>query len=205
MQIESKLIDQAVRELSRLPGLGRKSALRNILYLLRQDPEQTRILAQTLVELIDNIQKCKVCCVHTESEICGICSNKSRNQNLICVVEDIRDVLAIENTGQYNGVYHVLGGLISPMEGIGPSQLNISSLEDRLANQEIEEILLALSASAEGDTTNFYLFRKIEKYPNIKVTTIARGIGVGDDLEYADEVTLARSILNRIDYKVTGL
>lgn len=201
MHIESKLIDQAVRELSRLPGLGRKSALRNILYLLRQDPEQTKSLANSLIDLVENIQKCKVCNVHTEDEICGICADKRRNHNLICIVEDVRDVLAIENTGQFNGVYHVLGGLISPMEGIGPGQLSIASLEQRLDQENIEEVLLALSANAEGDTTNFYLFRKIQQHPNIKVTTIARGIGVGDDLEYADEITLARSILHRVDYK----
>lgn len=200
MQIQSKLIDKAVKELARLPGLGRKSALRNILYLLRQNPTQTIELSAALVDLVENIKRCKVCHVHTEDEICGICANPQRDQKLICVVEDIRDVLAIENTGQFRGVYHVLGGLISPMEGIGPGQLTLAAFEQRINSGEIDEILLALSATAEGDTTNFYIYRKLKDLP-IKVTTIARGISVGDDLEYADEITLARSILHRVEYK----
>ncbi len=200
MQIQSKLIDKAVKELARLPGLGRKSALRNILYLLRQDPGQTLELTSALVDLVENIKRCKVCHIHTEDEVCSICSDPRRNKQLICVVEDIRDVLAIENTGQFVGVYHVLGGLISPMDGVGPGQLTLSALEQRLEQDDINEILLALSATPEGDTTNFYIYRKLNNRP-IKVTTIARGISVGDDLEYADEITLARSILHRVEYK----
>lgn len=200
MQIQSKLIDKAVKELARLPGLGRKSALRNILFLLKQNPSQTIELSTALVDLVENIKRCKQCHVHTEDDICSICSDPRRDQNLICVVEDIRDVLAIENTGQFKGVYHVLGGLISPMEGIGPNQLKLSALEQRMESSDINEILLALAATAEGDTTNFYIYRKLNSRP-IKVTTIARGISVGDDLEYADEITLARSILHRVEYK----
>jgi recombination protein RecR len=200
MQIQSKLIDKAVKELSRLPGLGRKSALRNILYLLRQDPGQTLELTSALIDLVENIKRCKVCHIHTEDELCATCADPRRNKQLICVVEDIRDVLAIENTGQFSGVYHVLGGLISPMDGIGPGQLTLSALERRIESDDINEILLALSATPEGDTTNFYIYRKLNNRP-IKVTTIARGISVGDDLEYADEITLARSILHRVEYK----
>jgi recombination protein RecR len=200
MNIQSKLIDKAVRELAKLPGLGRKSALRNILYLLRQNPEQTIELTEALRNLVENIQRCKTCHVFTEDEVCEICRDPRRDNKLICVVEDIRDVLAIENTGQFRGVYHVLGGLISPMEGIGPGQLTLAALERRINEENLDEILLALSATAEGDTTNFYIYRKLKDRP-IKVTTIARGISVGDDLEYADEITLARSILHRVDYK----
>ncbi|MCC5915804.1 MAG: recombination protein RecR [Cryomorphaceae bacterium] len=200
MEIQSKLIDRAVRELSKLPGLGRKSALRNILHLLRQEPDHTLALTEALKDLVENIQRCKTCHVFTEEEACEICRDPKRDHSIICVVEDIRDVLAIENTGQFKGVYHILGGLISPMEGIGPGQLTLASLESRINPETVKEVLLALAATAEGDTTNFYIYRKLQNLP-IEVTTIARGISVGDDLEYADEITLARSILHRVAYK----
>ncbi len=196
----SKLFEQAVNEFAKLPGIGRKSAVRMVLHLLREDKTTAETLGDTIIKLRQNIRYCTECFNITETECCEICSNPKRDKSLICVVEDIRDVIAVENTGQFTGVYHILGGIISPMDGIGPADLNIEPLLSRLAKNEVNEIILALPATIEGDTTNFYLFRKLSAL-NLTITTIARGISFGDELEYADEVTLGRSILNRTPYQ----
>jgi recombination protein RecR len=203
MQFPSKLIEDAVNEMSRLPGIGKKTALRLVLHLLRAEKENTLILAESLVNLRSNIQYCKICKNISDAEICSICSSHKRDKSIICVVEDLRDVLAIENTSQYSGLYHILGGIISPIEGIGPQDLHIDSLINRLSppDSEVKEIILALSPTMEGDTTAFYLTKKIKQY-QIKTTSIARGIPVGGELEYADEITLGRSIISRIAYDV---
>lgn len=198
----SKLMDEAVDAFASLPGIGRKTALRLVLHLLRQEEGQVTHFGQTLIRLKKEILFCRQCHHISEQEICHFCSNPTRDQSVICVVEDIKDVLAIENTHQYRGLYHVLGGRISPIEGIGPSDLNIESLLERLTNGSVQEIILALSSTMEGDTTNFYLFKKLSPFP-IQITTIARGIGFGDELEYADEMTLGRSIIHRIPYEKT--
>lgn len=204
MNYPSKLIEDAVNEISRLPGIGRKSALRLALHLLKKDSEQTRSLAGALVALREETRYCERCHNIADAKICSICASSRRDTSVICVVTDMRDVLAIENTGQYNGLYHVLGGIISPMEGIGPSDLNIESLMHRIASPPDEvpvaEVILALSATMEGDTTAFYLQKKL-KASQVKVSTIARGIPVGGDLEYTDEVTLGRSIVARLAYE----
>ena len=202
MEFSSKLLEKAVNEMAQLPGIGKRTALRLVLHLLRQPAEQTQFLTQALTNLREEIKFCSNCNSISDAEICDICSNKSRNHTLICVVEDVRDVMAIENTNQYKGVYHVLGGKISPIDGIGPSQLHINSLVERVKNQEIDEVIFALSSTMEGDTTNFYVFKQIKEF-NIKTSTIARGIAVGDELEYADEVTLGRSILHRIPFEIS--
>ncbi|MCX7743949.1 MAG: recombination mediator RecR [Flavobacteriales bacterium] len=198
----SKLMNDAVDAFASLPGIGRKTALRLVLYLLRQEESQVNHFGETLLRLKKDIRFCRQCHHIAEKELCQFCSNYSRDHSVICVVEDIKDVLAIENTHQFRGVYHVLGGRISPMEGIGPSDLHIESLLERVAQGGVQEIILAMSSTMEGDTTNFYLFKKLSGYP-IQVTTIARGIGFGDELEYADEMTLGRSILHRIPYEKT--
>ena len=196
----SKLLQAAVEEFSRLPGIGRKTALRLVLHLLRQDSDTIERFSGSIVNLHQNVVYCSSCHNISDRELCDICSSPRRDRSLICVVEDIRDVIAIENTGQYHGLYHVLGGIISPMDGIGPSDLNIDSLISRIEKQEdTGEAILALSTTMEGDTTNFYLYRKISPF-NIKVSVIARGIAIGDELEYADEVTLGRSIIHRTEY-----
>jgi recombination protein RecR len=200
MDFSSKLLEQAVAEMSQLPGIGKRTALRLVLHLLKQPATQTQQLAEALVDLKTNIKLCKNCHNISDTEVCEICANPNRIRELVCVVEDIRDVMAIENTGQYRGLYHVLGGKISPMDGIGPSQLTIKSLVDKVKEGEVKEIIFALSSTLEGDTTNFYIFRQLEGL-NIKTSTIARGISVGDELEYADEVTLGRSITNRIPFE----
>jgi recombination protein RecR len=200
MDFSSKLLEQAVAEMSQLPGIGKRTALRLVLHLLKQPATQTQQLAEALLDLKTNIKLCKNCHNISDTEVCEICANPNRIKELVCVVEDIRDVMAIENTGQYRGLYHVLGGKISPMDGIGPSQLTIKSLVDKVKEGEVEEIIFALSSTLEGDTTNFYIFRQLEGL-NIKTSTIARGISVGDELEYADEVTLGRSITNRIPFE----
>ncbi|WP_034921499.1 recombination mediator RecR [Gillisia sp. CAL575] len=200
MDFSSKLLEQAVAEMSQLPGIGKRTALRLVLHLLKQPASQTQQLAEALVDLKSNIKLCKNCHNISDTEICEICANPNRIRELVCVVEDIRDVMAIENTGQYRGLYHVLGGKISPMDGIGPSQLTIKSLIDKVKEGEVQEIIFALSSTLEGDTTNFYIFRQLEGI-DIKTSTIARGISVGDELEYADEVTLGRSITNRIPFE----
>jgi recombination protein RecR len=200
MEFPSKLVENAVNEMSQLPGIGKRTALRLVLHLLKQPIEQTELLSSALTTMRNDIQYCKECNTISDDEICVICSSVSRDKSLICVVEDVRDVMAIENTGMYKGVYHVLGGKISPIEGIGPSQLKITSLVEKVKEGKINEIIFALSSTMEGDTTNFYIFRQIKEY-GVKTSTIARGIAVGDELEYADEVTLGRSLLNRIPFE----
>lgn len=192
----SVLLENAVNEFARLPGIGRKTALRLILHLLRQDNTMVDGFAQALTELKHNIRHCKSCYNICDDDICPICSDKSRDSSLICVVENIKEVMAIENTMQFKGLYHVLGGIISPIDGIGPSDLEIESLVDRVSLGNVKEVVLALSTTMEGDTTNFYIYKKLMPF-DIKVSMIARGISIGDEIEYADEVTLGRSILNR--------
>ncbi len=198
----SKLVENAVGELSRLPGIGKKTALRLALHLLKKESIIANNLGNAIIEMRNNIRFCKECHNISDSEICEICANEKRDKNTICVVEDVRDVIAIENTGQYKGVYHILGGIISPMEGIGPNDITVSSLENRVSSGNIKEVMMALSTTIEGDTTNFYIFKKLKGH-NIKITTIARGISVGDELEYADEITLGRSIINRTPFEST--
>ncbi|MCG9793943.1 recombination mediator RecR [Flavobacterium algicola] len=200
MEFSSKLIEKAVNEISQLPGIGKRSALRLVLHLLKQPKEQTEFLSQALLNMRADIKYCNNCHNISDSEICEICSNLKRNHQLICIVEDIRDVMAIEGTGQFKGIYHVLGGKISPIEGVGPSQLKIGSLVDKVRSGKVLEIIFALSSTMEGDTTNFYIYKQIADTP-IVMSTIARGIAVGDELEYADEVTLGRSILHRIPFE----
>jgi len=200
MNFSSKLLENAVNEVSQLPGIGKRSALRLVLHLLKRPKEQTNYLATALQNLRNDIKHCKNCHNISDVDLCQICSNKKRNEKLICVVEDIRDVMAIENTAQFKGLYHVLGGKISPIEGVGPHNLTIDALVNKVKDGNIEEIIFALSSTMEGDTTNFYIFRQIEAY-NIKISTIARGISVGDEIEYADEITLGRSIINRIPFE----
>ena len=200
MNFSSKLLENAVNEMSRLPGIGKRTALRLVLFLLNQSNSQTVQLSKSLIDLVEGIILCKNCHNISDLELCEICSNIKRNKSIICVVEDIRDVMAIESTGQFNGVYHVLGGKISPIEGIGPNQLNISSLIEKIKSEQISELIFALSATMEGDTTNFYIFKQIQDL-DLKITTIARGVSVGNELEYTDEVTLGRSIIKRIPFE----
>lgn len=195
----SKLLEQAIEELSRLPGIGRRTALRLALHLLREEKSNTENLGNALIKMRNEINYCKVCYNLSDTEICNICNNPKRDSSIICVVEDIRDVLAIEKTSQYRGLYHVLGGIISPMEGIGPKDLTIDQLIKRTKEQNPTEIIFALAATIEGDTTNFYIYKKLLEF-DVRITTIARGVSVGDELEYADEVTLGRSILTRTPY-----
>lgn len=196
----SRLLETAVNEFTKLPGIGRKSALRLVLHLLRQDAEAVNFFGNSIIQLRNEIKHCKVCHNISDTEICNICANHARNQSVVCVVENIRDVMSVENTLQYNGLYHVLGGIISPMDGIGPAELEIESLINRVEEGTIVEIILALSTTMEGDTTNFYIFRKLKDFP-VKITTLARGVSVGDELEYTDEITLGRSLTNRIPYE----
>ena len=200
MNFSSKLLENAVNEMSQLPGIGKRTALRLVLFLLNQPKAQTKGLSDSLSELVERVILCKNCHNISDSDTCEICSNPKREKSLICVVEDIRDVMAIESTGQFNGVYHVLGGKISPIEGIGPNQLNIDSLIEKVKNSEISELIFALSATMEGDTTNFYIYRLLNDH-KIIITTIARGVSVGNELEYTDEVTLGRSIIKRIPFE----
>ena len=190
-------MENAVSQFSRLPGIGRKTALRLVLHLLRQDTDDVEQLASALTTMKREVKRCNVCHNISDQDVCPICSDPRRDRSTVCVVENIQDVMAIENTQQFHGLYHVLGGVISPMDGIGPSDLEIQSLVDRVGQGDVDEVILALSPTMEGDTTNFYIFRKLASYPQLKVTVIARGISVGDELEYTDEVTLGRSILNR--------
>ncbi len=198
----SKLLEQAVNELSRLPGIGKKTALRLALHLLKKDITISENLGNSIIKMRSDIVFCKKCHNISDTEFCEICTNPKRNEKLVCVVEDIRDVLAIENTGQFNGLYHILGGIISPMDGIGPNDLNIDSLVRRVEDDSIKEVIMALSTTMEGDTTNFFIYKKLKAF-SLEITTIARGISIGDELEYADEVTLGRSILNRTPYEST--
>ena len=200
MDFSSKLLENAVNEVSRLPGIGKRTALRLVLHLLKQPSENTKYLTESLQLLRTEVKSCKKCYNISDTALCEICSNPKRNPEIVCVVEDIRDVMAIENTSQFRGLYHVLGGKISPIEGIGPQNLEIDSLVAKVKNKEVKELIFALSSTMEGDTTNFYIFKQIEDY-DVLTSTIARGISVGDELEYADEVTLGRSIVNRIPFE----
>ncbi|MBO7608289.1 MAG: recombination protein RecR [Paludibacteraceae bacterium] len=197
----SILLDNAVKEFSKLPGIGKKTALRLVLHLLRQSSEDVEQFGNAFITLRNGIRYCRVCHNISDSEICGICADERRDASQICVVENINEVISIENTQQFHGLYHVLGGVISPMDGVGPSDLAIDELIARLEAGGIKEVILALSPTMEGDTTNFYLYKKLAKY-EVEITTIARGVSIGDELEYADEVTLGRSILNRTPYKM---
>jgi len=200
MDFSSKLLENAVYEMSQLPGIGKRTALRLVLHLLKQPNEHTRGLTTALTQFREGIKLCENCHNICDVQLCELCASSKRDRSLICVVEDIRDVMAIENTSQYNGLYHVLGGKISPMEGIGPQELTIGSLVKKAKTGEIKELIFALSSTMEGDTTNFYIYKQLEGL-DINTSTIARGIAVGDELEYADEVTLGRSILNRIPFE----
>ncbi|MDH6357536.1 recombination mediator RecR [Parabacteroides sp. PF5-9] len=195
----SVLLENAVRELASLPGIGRKTALRLALHILRRDETYAENFAAAITALRKEVKYCKCCHNICDEEICEICGNSNRDHSIICVVENIKEVMAIENTGQFRGIYHVLGGIISPMDGIGPGDLEIDSLIQRVANDDITEIILALSTTMEGDTTNFFIYRKLSAY-DVKVSVIARGISIGDEIEYADEITLGRSILNRTNF-----
>jgi recombination protein RecR len=202
-QYPSQLLTNAVEEFSKLPGIGRKTALRLVLHLLRQEPERAQQLGESLIKLRKEVNYCKCCHNISDSDLCQICANPKRDASTVCVVENVKEVMVIEGTRQFQGLYHVLGGLISPMDGIGPQQLQIDSLVERIRDSytvgkmPIREVILALSTTMEGDTTNFYIFRKLAPFTDLKVTTLARGVSVGDEIEYADEVTLGRSILNR--------
>ena len=198
-QFSSSLLETAVNEFAKLPGIGRKTALRLVLHLLKQSEHEVEVFGNSVIQLHKEIIYCKVCHNISDTEVCRICGNSSRDHETVCVVENIKDVMSIENTQQFRGLYHVLGGIISPMDGIGPSDLEIESLVRRVKDENVKEVILALSTTMEGDTTNFYIFRKLAPL-NIKITTIARGIAIGDELEYADEVTLGRSILNRVEF-----
>ncbi|TMU50585.1 recombination mediator RecR [Flagellimonas algicola] len=200
MDFSSKLLENAVYEMSQLPGIGKRTALRLVLHLLKQPEQQTNHLVEALSKLRNEVNFCKTCNNISDTEICEICASPKRDRTLVCVVEDIRDVMAIESTSQYKGLYHVLGGKISPMEGVGPQDLNIVPLINRVKQGEVQELIFALSSTMEGDTTNFYIYKQLEGL-KVATSTIARGISVGDELEYADEVTLGRSILNRIPFE----
>ena len=198
-EYSSKLLEKAVNELSRLPGIGKRTALRLALHLLKEDKQRVENLTDALINMRREMKFCKRCNNISDSDMCDICSNPKRDENTLCIVEDTRDVLAIENTAQYNGLYHILGGIISPIEGIGPNDLSISMLIKRFSEENIKEVIFALPATVEGDTTSFYLF-KLMKVFDLKITTIARGVAVGNELEYTDEITLGRSILNRLPF-----
>lgn len=200
MNYPSKVLERAVEEMSNLPGIGKRTALRLVLHMLNRPAFQTEKLSEALAHLVNDIQYCEKCNTISDQHICQICTNPLRDLSVICVVEDVRDVMAIENTGQFRGVYHVLGGRISPMDGIGPAQLKIESLIKRIENDSVSELIFALSSTMEGDTTAFYLYKVLKDFP-VRFSTIARGIGVGDELEYADEATLVRSLQNRIPYE----
>ena len=203
MNLSSKLLSNAVDEISKLPGIGKSTALRLALHLVNREEGDIDNLLKSIRKLKDDVLFCDKCKSLSDERICNICSSPNRNPKLLCVVEDIRDVMAIENTGQFKGLYHVLGGKISPVDGVGPNQLNINSLLQRVIEEDINEIIFALSATMEGDTTNYYIYRKIKK-EGIKFSTIARGVSVGDNLEYTDEITLGRSILKRIPFEQTS-
>ena len=200
-QYPSELLEKAVQEFSKLPGVGRKTALRLVLHLLRQDTDEVMQFTETIAHMRQKVKHCRICHNISDSEVCPICSDPRRDESTICVVENIQDVMAVENTQQYQGLYHVLGGVISPMDGVGPADLEIESLVERVKEGGVKEVILALSSTMEGDTTNFYIFRKLAPFTDVKLTIIARGISVGDELEYTDEVTLGRSILNRTPFE----
>lgn len=201
MKIPSKYLEQAVDQLSILPGVGKRTALRLAIHLLKQKPEVIEQFAQVFLDLKNNIKKCRSCGNISDVELCSVCSNPARNHSMICVVEDIRDVIAIEETASFNGIYHILGGIISPMEGIGPNDLNISSLLSKIESGNVKEVIFALSATMEGDTTNYYLYKKIQPF-HIEVTCLSRGVSIGTELQYADGITLGKSIIHRLPFKV---
>jgi len=200
MNLPSKLIEEAVDQLSSIPGIGRKTALRHVLHLLQRNTEEVERFSNAFTRLRHEIKFCKQCKNLSDQELCNICINPNRNKQLVCIVEDLRDIMAIESTQQFQGVYHVLGGKISPMDGIGPNDINLDTLPSRVIEDGVSEIILALSATMEGDTTSFYIYKKLKEH-NVKLSSIARGVGIGDELEYTDEITLGRSILNRIPYE----
>jgi len=200
MNFSSKHIEEAINQFAKLPGVGRKSAMRYVLHILKLENKDVESFVNSIVKLRNEMKYCSICQNISDKEICNICSNHNRDKSLVCVVEDIRDVMAIEGTQQYKGVFHVLGGIISPLDGIGPSDLNIETLVKRISEGEIKEVIMALSATMEGDTTNFYLYKRLKDF-NITMSTIARGISIGDELEYTDEITLGRSIINRVPYE----
>ena len=200
MNIPSKILENAVSEISRLPGIGKSTALRLALHLVKSNISDIKDLVKSIESLHNNLKSCNICYNLSDSDICDICKSNLRDGSLICVVEDIRDIMAIENTCQFNGLYHVLNGKISPIEGIGPSELTIEELIDRIKNKKIKEVIFALSATMEGDTTSYYIYKKISNL-NVKFSTIARGVSIGDNLEYTDEITLARSIIKRVPYE----
>ena len=200
-QYPSQLLERAVQEFAKLPGIGRKTALRLVLHLLRQETDDVEKFSQAVVQMKHEVKRCRVCHNISDSDVCPICSDPRRDSGVVCVVENIQDVMAVENTQQFSGLYHVLGGVISPMDGIGPSDLEIDSLVERVGEGSVKEVILALSSTMEGDTTNFYIFRKLAPYTDVKISIIARGISVGNELEYTDEVTLGRSILNRTPFE----
>ena len=199
-QYPSRLLERAVDEFAKLPGIGRRTALRLVLKLLKQKPEEAHALADSLKKLVDEVKYCKVCHNISDTDVCDICGNPLRDRTKICVVENVRSVLSVERTGAYRGLYHVLGGVISPMDGIGPSQLEIDSLVERVNSDGVQEVIFALSPTMEGDTTNFYISRRLEGLP-VRLTTLARGVSVGDELEYTDEITLGRSITERVELR----
>jgi recombination protein RecR len=199
-EFPSRLLENAVNEFASLPGIGRKTAFRLVMNLLRRDPEEVKKFGDTLIKLHEEIRYCRICNNISDTEICNICSDKNRDKSVVCVVENIQDVMAVENTRQFKGVYHVLGGIISPVDGIGPADLKIDALEEKVINGGIREIILALSTTLEGDTTNYYLYKKLSSY-NLLITTLARGVAIGDELEYTDEITLGRAINNRNPYQ----
>ena len=200
MEMSSKLLEKAVAEISQLPGIGKRTALRLALHLLKQPEEHTRLLTDALQKMREDIRFCNSCHNISDTDVCRICANSSRDASIICIVEDIRDVMAIENTSLFKGIYHVLGGKISPIDGVGPSQLNIITLINKVKTGGVKELIFALSSTMEGDTTNFYIYRQIKEF-NIITSAIARGIAVGDELEFADEVTLGRSIIHRVPFE----
>ncbi|MFH1004596.1 MAG: recombination mediator RecR [Bacteroidota bacterium] len=200
MHYSSKLLEDAINEFAKLPGVGKKTAMRYVLYLLSQNNGEVNALTNSLIKLKNELRYCSKCHNISDKDICDICSSPYRDNQIVCVVEDIRDVMAIENTQQYKGVYHILGGVISPLDGIGPNDLNIGSLLKKIASDKIKEVIMALRTTMEGDTTNFYIYKRIRNF-NLIISTVARGIAIGNELEYTDEVTLARSIINRIPYE----
>ena len=199
-EFPSRLLENAVNEFASLPGVGRKTAFRLVMNLLRRDAEEVKRFGESIIKLHEDIHYCKVCNNISDTEICNICNDEKRERSIICVVESIQDVMAIENTRQFKGMYHVLGGIISPIDGIGPSDLKIDSLEEKVKTKNIKEIIFALSTTMEGDTTNYYLYKRLNMY-NAKLTTLARGVATGDELEYTDEITLGRAINNRNPYQ----
>jgi recombination protein RecR len=200
MNFSSKLIEEAVSEFSKLPGVGKRTALRFVLHMMKQNKADVDRFSNAFLKLRSDLVYCSSCHNVSDNPLCDVCANPHRDKSTVCVVEDVRDFMAIENTQQYRGVYHVLGGIISPMDGVGPSDLNIETLVKKVSSGEVKEVIMALSTTMEGDTTNFYIYKRLKDY-NVTVSTIARGISIGDEIEYADEITLGRSIINRTPYE----